>query len=65
MNPPPILQIKVQLTLVISTSLISIHRLSRSENLVPAWKSNNRQKKNIVEKRRNCNFFSAIFLIYL
>ena len=35
---------KLQLTLVISTSLISNNRLSRTENLVPAltWKSNNR-----------------------
>ena len=34
----------IQLTLVISTSLISNNRLSRSENLVPAytWKPNNR-----------------------
>ena len=34
----------IQLTLVISTSLISNNGLSRSENLVPAltWKSNNR-----------------------
>ena len=37
---------QVQLTLVISTSLISNNRLSRSENLVPAytWKPNNRWK---------------------
>ena len=42
----------IQLTLVISTSLISNNRLSRSENLVPVltWKSNNRYL-NIVEKR--------------
>ena len=37
---------QIQLTLVISTSLISNNRLSRSENLVPAytWKPNNRWK---------------------
>ena len=40
------MQISIQLTLVISTSLISNNRLSRSENLIPAltWKSNNRWK---------------------
>ena len=40
----PILWWLLQLTLVISTSLISNNRLSRSENLVPAWtwRSNNR-----------------------
>ena len=43
-NTPKYLHI--QLTLVISTSLISNNRLSRSENLVPAytWKPNNRWK---------------------
>ena len=47
---------KIQSTLVISTSLISNNRLSRSEILVPflTWKSNNREQ-NIVEKRRNCS----------
>ena len=46
----------VQTTLVISTSLISNNRLSRSENLVPVLpqRSTNRQQ-NIVEKRRNCS----------
>ena len=49
----------VQSTLVISTSLISNIRLSRSENLVPVLtqRSTNRQQ-NIVEKRRNCYFSS-------
>ena len=39
-------QIEIQLTLVISTSLISNNRLSRSENLVPAYtrKPKNRWK---------------------
>ena len=39
-------KLDIQLTLVISTSLISNNRLSRSENLVPAyiWKPNNRWK---------------------
>ena len=57
----------VQLTPVISNSLISNNRLSRSENLVPAetWTSNNRQK-NIVEKGRNCSpLFHNIFNISL
>ena len=49
-------EIKIQSTLVISTSLISNTRLSRSENLVPVLtqRSTNRQQ-NIVEKRRNCS----------
>ena len=49
----------VQLTLVISNSLISNYRLSRSENLVPVLiqRSTNRQQ-NIVEKRRNCSLWS-------
>ena len=53
----------IQSTLVISTSLISNNRLSRSENLVPVltWKSNNRYQ-NIVEKRRNC---LILFVVYL
>ena len=63
------LEEKVQSTLVISTSLISNNRLSRSENLVPVLtlKSNNRYQ-NIVEKRRNEEkflLFSTIFSIYL
>ena len=47
--------IRIQSTLVISTSLISNNRLSRSENLVPVltWKSNKRWQI-IVGKRRNC-----------
>ena len=46
----------LQSTLVISNSLISNNRLSRSENLVPVitQRSTNRQQ-NIVEKRRNCS----------
>ena len=46
----------IQLTLVISNSLISNNRLSRRENLVPVLtqRSTNRQQ-NIVEKRRNCS----------
>ena len=50
--------IDIQSTLVISNSLISNNRLSRSENLVPVLtqRSTNRQQ-NIVEKRRN-NFSS-------
>ena len=46
----------IQLTLVISNSLISNNHLSRSENLVPVLtqRSTNRQQ-NIVEKRRNCS----------
>ena len=48
----------IQSTLVISTSLISKYRFSRSENLVPVltWKSNNRYQ-NIMEKRRNSSLF--------
>ena len=44
----------IQLTLVISTSLISNNRLSRSENMAPVLtqRSTNRQQ-NIVKKRRN------------
>ena len=56
----------MQSTLVISTTLISNNRLSRSENLVPVltWKSKN-SKQNIVEKRRNCSLFHNIFNISL
>ena len=56
--------IHVQLTLVVSTSLmlISNNRLSPSENLVPVltWKSNNRYQ-NIVEKRSNFSSFPQYF----
>ena len=47
-----LLQMQIQLTLVISNSLISNNRLSQSENLVPVLtqRSTNRQQ-NIVEKR--------------
>ena len=46
----------IQSTLVISNSLISNNRLSRSENLVPVLtqRSTNR-RQNIAEKRRNCS----------
>ena len=62
----------IQLTLVISNSLISNSRLSRSENLVSVLtqRSTNRQQ-NIVEKRRNCSLgaisplFHIIFNISL
>ena len=59
----------IQSTLVISNSLISNNRLSRSENLVPVLiqRSTNRQQ-NIVEKRRNCSvspLFHNIFNISL
>ena len=49
-------RVEIQSTLVISNSLISNNRLSRSENLVPVLiqRSTNRQQ-NIVEKRRNCS----------
>ena len=52
----------IQLTLVISTSLISNNRLPWSENLIPVltWKSNNREQ-NIVEKRRNSSSFPQYF----
>ena len=50
----------IQSTLVISTSLISNNRLSRSENLVPVLtlRSTNRQQ-NIVEKGSNCSLGST------
>ena len=62
----------IQSTLVISNSLISSNRLSRSENPVPILteRSTNRQQ-NIVEKRRNCSLgaisplFHNIFNIFL
>ena len=52
----------IQWTLVISTSLISNNRLSRSENLVPVLTqiSTNKQQ-NIVEKRRNCSLGAIYF----
>ena len=63
--------IVIQSTLVISISLISNNRLSRSENLVLVLtqRSTNRQH-NIVEKKRNCSLeqfllISTIFSIYL
>ena len=57
----------LQLTLVISNSLISNNRLSRSENLVPAktWKSNKSKKYCGKEEklllRSNISFFSQYF----
>ena len=55
-------EIHVQSTLVISNSLISNNRLSRSENLVPVLtqRSTNRQQ-NSVEKRRNFSSFPQYF----
>ena len=52
----------IQSTLVISNSLISNNRFSRSENLVPVLtqRSINRQQ-NIVEKRRNFSSFPQYF----
>ena len=52
----------VQSTLVISNSLISNNRLSRSENLVPVLtqRSTNRQQ-NIVKKRSNFSSFPQYF----
>ena len=42
--------------LVISNSLISNNRLSRSENLVPVLtQSSTNRQQNVVEKRRNCS----------
>ena len=56
----------IQSNLVISNSLISNYRLSRSENLIPVltWNYDNRLQNN-VEKRRNCffpHYFNYIFL---
>ena len=52
----------LQSTLIISTSLFSNNRLSRSENLVPVLtqRSTNRQQ-NIVEKRSNFSSFPQYF----
>ena len=62
----------IQLTLVILTLLISNNCLSRNEHLVPAYEHENliTDKKNIVEKRRNCSgaispLFHNIFNISL
>ena len=52
----PVWATKLQLTLVISTSLISKSRLSRSEKSGPCLNMKIKQQvKNIVEKRRNCS----------
>ena len=63
---------KIQSTLVISNSLISSNRLSRSENLAPVLtKRATKRQQNIVEKRRNCSLgaisplFHNIFNIFL
>ena len=55
------LHFEIQSTLVISASLISNNRLSRSVNLVPVltWKSNNRGK----EEKLLSSFFHNIFNI--
>ena len=51
-----IFPIYLQSNLVISNSLISNHRLSRSENLVPVLTQRaTKRQQNIVEKRRNCS----------
>ena len=61
-------QTYTQSNLVISNSLISNYRLSRSENLIPVltWNCDNR-KQNNVEKRRNCSLgaVSPLFHIIL
>ena len=50
---------QIQSTLVISNSLISNNRLSRSENLVPVETQRaSRRQQNIMEKRRNCSLGS-------
>ena len=63
---------KLQSTLVISTSVISNHRLSRRENLVLVFTPESKIRlQNIVEKSRNCSWgaisplFHNIFNIYL
>ena len=63
---------KIQPTLVISTSVISNHRLSRRENLVLVLTPKSKIRlQNIVEKSRNCSWgaisplFHNIFNIYL
>ena len=61
----------LQLTLVISTSLISNNRLSRSENLVPVYHGNLTSSNKILWKRGEIApqmqylLFSTIFSIYL
>ena len=56
----------IQLTLVVSTSLISNNRLSRSEKSGPCTKYENLTtgKKNIVEKRRNCSISPLFYNIF-
>ena len=63
---------KTQSTLVISTSVISNHRLSRRENLVLVLTPKSKIRlQNIVEKSRNCSWGAIsplsynIFNIYL
>ena len=54
--PAVLLLLLLQSTLVISNSLISNNRLSRSENLVPVLTQRaTKRQQNIVEKRRNCS----------
>ena len=65
----------MQSTLVISTSVLSNHRLSRRENLVLVLTPKSKIRlQNIVEKSRNCSPgapgeqflpFSTIFSIYM
>ena len=63
--------LKIQSTLVISTSVISNNRLPRRENLVLVLTQKSKIRiQNIVEKRRNCSWraisplFHNIFNIY-
>ena len=50
------IRIYIQSTLVISTSVISNHRLSRRENLVLVLTQKSKIRlQNIVEKSRNCS----------
>ena len=55
-NTESIHHVKIYSRLVISNSLISNNRLSRSENLAPVLtKRATKMQQNIVEKRRNCS----------
>ena len=65
------IKLKIQSTLVISTSVISNNRLSRRENLVPVLtQKSNIRLQNVVERRINCSWgaisplFHNIFNIY-
>ena len=55
-------KIHIQSTLIISTSVISNHRLSRRENLVLVLTSKSKiRSQNIVEKSRNFSPFPQYF----